>query len=306
MRKENQVLKATHAYVIVYFKDPNNQQYMVLNGREQALHFRAINQLKRNLSNEDKRILVSKIQSKQVLLSQVDGSMKACHIGRNCSGVLMIGRSALPGGGRDRTDNTITQTAIRELGEEFLLTEFDESLLEIICINKVNSKRTEIYYGLDLGQLTQSPHLYAQQHISTFAKTRKPYTEKRTLEILPLAQLANQLKHADDVDKAYMLDNMTSFAHQLCNWLQAQCKTKIDKDCREKLAVDLTEYQIGRELNGHVTAVEALISQLDILLDDEKKLLAEKDNEQPTHAAITRVGDEATLSVEKKVSSLGL
>lgn len=240
--KEPQRKKPTHAYIIPYFTDKTGIK--ILSGRERAIHTLAVKRLK--LENPQ---AICELINKQEKLLDENGSNPSLKLHRNLSGVLLCGRTALPGGKRESAE-TSEQAAIRELGEEFGLHGIKITDLVLLEIYRLDGKRCEAYYTLDLDTLKLKPEAIIQ------AFNRKPTEEKRLLEIATPQELITRLAAPDDSDKDYILGEMKKFSNSFCKKIGQRTKQKISADAQNKLAQDLFEYQIQRTFHSVVAARE--------------------------------------------------
>jgi ADP-ribose pyrophosphatase YjhB (NUDIX family) len=241
---EEQVQEPTHAYIIVYFKDGG--EVKILSGRERALHDKAIERL-----NPKNIPAIMAIINKKEELLDTNGSNIKFKIFRNFSGVLLCGRTAMPGGKKE-ADETSAEAAIRELEEEFGLKGIQPENIEHLVTYPLDAKRCEIYYTLNLDTLNLKP----QSIIDDFNKA--PTTEKRLLEILTPTELVEKLSAPDEDDKRYIQAEMEKFSSLFCRTMEkkGQTKNKIPPDAENKLARDLYEYQIRRVFNAVSAARE--------------------------------------------------
>ncbi len=225
--------KPTHAYVIVYFKDQNGA-IKIISGREQAVFKKGLGQLR----NVDHRV-ADVIISKEVLLD-ANGANETFRINRNLSGVLLIGRTALPGGKREGKE-TIEEAAIRELREEFKLNGIGSTELNFLVQKSFDTKRCENYYMLDVTKHLPDP----QAFVGKF--NRNPSAEKRELEIITVNELITRLETPDQKDKEFIEAEMAKLVKDFCDGLARSTRKTIDAGARAKLKDDLVQYQLGRK-----------------------------------------------------------
>lgn len=254
--------KPTHAYTIVYFKTKNGIQ--ILSGREAALSQKGLNALKRHLgtlSTDELTALHHLIENQQPLLDE-QGANPDFKIGRNLMGAMLIGRSALAGGGYDRKlDRTILDTALRELKEEIHLANVPAGQLTDLAKRTVDAKRCEQYYLLDLATINANPEKFAQQCVSKFRATNKQNNEKRDLEIISLEQYGGLLAAPDNQDQIHITASMKTLAKVFCDTLSRLANQPISAAARQNLEQELTESQLARPLTGHVDAVAMFLKQ---------------------------------------------
>lgn len=279
--------KPTHAYTIVYFKTKNGIQ--ILSGRESALSQKGLNALKKHLgtlSPDQLTALHNLIENQQPLLDE-QGASPNFKIGRNLTGAMLIGRTALAGGGYDRKlDSTIFDTALRELKEEIQLTNVTAAQLTALCNKRVDAKRCEQYYLLDLATINANPEKFAQQCVSKFRATNNRNNEKRDLEIIPLEQYGDMLATPDNQDRAHITESMKTLAKVFCDTLSRLANQPISAAARQNLAQELTTYQLARPLAGHVEAVAKFLQQ-----------------QQPSATANTSTSTSSTSSASASTST---
>ena len=259
-------LRPTHAYVIVWFRGGNdNQEVFVLNGHESAVHPGAITELRRKLSD---RVTAEKFYG---VIQGNGGRNEAifmnscarwdCGIKRNLSGVLLIGRSALPGG-RLQPGEGAKEGVMRELTEQFLLPSIESFYFQHVLTRVVDKGRCEVYYSLDLANFCPpalSAHQFALDNVEFFAKHRTASTEKRFLEIVPLANMPKLLTAPDKRDQLYLISQMSWLAQNICEHLKTYSgEGLVEREAEQVLAMQLLSFQLLRESN-HVEAVETFM-----------------------------------------------
>lgn len=221
------------AYVIVCWTDEKGEMWC-LSGRERAVHKRALAEL-------------IELAPKKIEIDE-NGADAKNGIGKNLGGTLLIGRTALPGGRVDRGE-TFEQAAVRELAEEFGLSE-GVSEADLVPIGtaqelSVHVDGSEIrFFALCLRNVFREPDVAARA--AEFVRNFKPNSDKRSLEIVTARQLRALLLAPDEADEKYIEDEMVQLAKTL----------EPDDDAAALLlAAQLIEFQKRRSLQHQVDAL---------------------------------------------------
>lgn len=238
-RKQNQnAQKPTHAYVIPYFK--KDGEIFVLSGRERAVFEQAAKEIR----PQNPAKLITLLNNKKRILND-SGQNTAHNIHRNFSGVLLAGRTALPGGRIEKGESAQTAAA-REFTEEFGFAGVTPQHLTPFKKYPLDSRRHEAYFLLNLDTAKIDPETIIHHF------RQNPTTEKRLLEILSPEALVEKLNAPDDSDKDFIRQEMIRFAAVFCRKLEALSSEKIpvSQEAEAKFAQDLYEYQIQRTFNA--------------------------------------------------------
>jgi ADP-ribose pyrophosphatase YjhB (NUDIX family) len=227
------------ASVIVWFRDPETGDLKVLSGRENAVYQGAVGQLTKNIS------LRRELAAQRDVLDG-SGANTALQIGRNLSGALLVGRTALPGGRLERGES-YADGALRELKEEFGLE--NVAIDQLVSVTYDDQPKNERFFSLDL-ELVFGHDVAAAA--ARFAAEFKPNSEKRELEVVDLDRLADLLAAPDERDVEFLTTEMAKLAGKLC---QAGAG-------RDKFASDLLAYQRSRSLQNQIDAVRAFVASM--------------------------------------------
>lgn len=218
------------AYVIAYFL--HKGKMFCMSGRENCIHSKALRELR------ERDVKGIKIDEK--------GADPSNQVGKNLGGVLLIGRTALPGGRVDKSES-FADAAIRELAEEFAFDKdkLNSAWLEVIDEHPIVFEGSECrFYAMNLACLwPKDTNKEAELHCSWFDGTAD---DKRGLEIVEIDTLAEKLASADASDIAFIQDEMELLAKML---------EPDSEEAQQKLADSLVHFQLGRSLQHQVDAV---------------------------------------------------
>jgi ADP-ribose pyrophosphatase YjhB (NUDIX family) len=242
------------AYVVVWFRDESSGETMVLNGRETAIYEAAF---ARVAADRHRHAAMYDVVRKGQLLLVADGANHRLGLGRNFSGLLMIGRSALSGGRVDAGE-TAEEGAVRELLEECSVQASPQDLRPLFVDDASNSS----FFTLDLRTVVppdESVPEWAGRHVAGFV----PTSDKRCLEVVSPQEMAALVAATDAADRTYIAEQMTGLAERFCAMLSASlARPAIPAAAVAKLASDLTAFQVGRVLPTNVDALNRFIEQM--------------------------------------------
>lgn len=255
------------AYIILHFKDSKNKTHVLI-GRESVVHQKALEEMQQLLSSDNankQREQMREQLSRGNKMIEEGGRIvsRGPWRGGNFGGLLLIGRSSLPGGRAERCDKTETDTAVRELVEEFRLPNFileDEgaknkigALLKQLCEFKQN-RRHEIYYTLDLDEVRKElPEFLKPYEIMTNFQIELENAPSNSLEkwsIFTCAASEMEKEFADELSEAYemrMKDQLKDLALHICNTINV----KYSKDKAVKhLVKEMLRFQKARTMTN--------------------------------------------------------
>ncbi len=227
------------AYVIVWWRDESSGEVLCLSGRENAVHQRALAQLLATAAPPGIEI-------------DENGADRSKGVGKNLSGVLLIGRTALPGGRVDRGE-TFEEAAVRELSEEFGMSVDLTELEPLGDGTPVRIDSSDIrFFALNLAGVFPFP-ANTTQAANIFVAAFKPNSDKRSIEVVPLAQLPKLLERPDAADIAFLEQEMAKLATAL------EPGSVVAAD---HLADSLCAFQKSRPLAHQVDAVTQFAEKL--------------------------------------------
>lgn len=207
----------TRAYTIVWFRGADDQ-VKLLSGRERAFHVKALSELKLN------RHAITAISSGRFDFGK-----------NNLNGVLLIGRTALPGG-RANGDESALDAAVRELHEEFGLLVDDSQLCEVGRFGVGDN----VFFSVEIDETR------ANECVASHAAN----SEKRSLEIVALEDMEGLLRAPDESDQSYIAQEMATVAESIARQFNMK-----HAHAQERLQDVLFRHQLARPQQHHVDAV---------------------------------------------------
>jgi 8-oxo-dGTP pyrophosphatase MutT (NUDIX family) len=242
--KRAKSLPRPRAYVVVWFRDESDAIQFVA-ARETAVFERALPRVWSSSNRAAARAILRSADSDPLL--DAEGKNAALKIGRNLSGILMIGRAALSGGALDSRESPHS-AALRELAEECRI---DARRDDLVPLPALPAHPELTFFALDLTARRD----WLREHVRSFV----PTSDKRSLSIVSPAVFLQLLAAPDDDDRAFIRREMARVSRVLCDALSADSDAPLDSDAVARFADELYHFQVSRQLPTNVAVVEAFI-----------------------------------------------
>ena len=220
-------IEPTRAYVALV--DNSKNRCIVINGREVAVHQRALEET---------------VESPSKLRALASDLAKARYRdwtkNKTVNGILLIGRSAFAGGRMERGESA-KDAAIREVAEEMRVQLTHDDLMPL------SSFEDKVFFIAYL-----DPKLAEQPFLET--------VEKRSAEYVSPAKLIELVERPDDADRAYIGEEMKKLANLLAARIaELPYQIALSEEKVAEFAADMLEWQLNREQPAHVAAARALL-----------------------------------------------
>lgn len=283
MNRRNQ-----RVYLIMHKRDRVSGKTRVLLGKERFVHLKALQEMQtklgaKNHSAERQRTMLrSLLRGKQPFLND-KGQCKVYGpwAGGNFGGVLLIGRTALPGGRVEASDESVEAALVRELSEEYQIhhesvwghsfKKTKQALKPLIQVQR--GRVLEHYYTLDVEDLRAGREGDAQDlresralHNALDLETVElnfdegdASCEKRSLIICDeeelVAHFGDELREDDEKLMVVALEDL---ARKLCRQVLGMNN---ETECEAHVVSELLRFQRSRNMRTAKQACEAFIQR---------------------------------------------
>lgn len=254
-------MRSKRVYTFLHFKGEDGGTRVIL-GKEQALHPGALDEMRDILGN-----FPSQCESMKKCLENgqdlIDENGRPLCMGQwsggNFGGILLIARSALPGGRVEKTE-TVEEAAIREMVEEYGINPCVKSryfrFAQVCCIRRPRSNIEEVYLSLDLDEHFSKEldenDLMAPKSILAGG----PTDEKRSIFSVPLSDLVKEFDdEITEGDLVFLDGEIEKLSNEFCALVGAQ-------GYEEAVKKKLLDFQIKRHMHTAQEASILLVSSL--------------------------------------------